>query len=89
MLGISGRARIRSGLKNPGAHRTGQERQPSDRNHVPGLSQNFDSSKAMTLVVIKFDSIAAVDAHYDLVRGSMQTDDAVDLTEGVDGPWSF
>ena len=43
----------------------------------------------MTLVVIKFDSIAAVDAHYDLVRGSMQMDDAVDLTEGVDGPWSF
>ena len=47
--------------------------------------QNFDSSKAMTLAVTKFDSIAAVDAHYDLVRGSMQTDDAVDWTEGVDG----
>lgn len=51
--------------------------------------QNSDSSKAMTLAVTKFDSIAAVDAVYDLVRGSLQTDDAVDFTEGVNGPRSF
>ena len=51
--------------------------------------QNPDSSKAMTLAVTKFDSIAAVDAVYDLVRGSLQTDDAVDFTEGVNGPRSF
>ncbi len=51
--------------------------------------QNADSTKAMTLTVIKFDSIAAADAHYDLVQGSLQEDDAVDYTEGVDGPRSF
>jgi hypothetical protein len=51
--------------------------------------QNADASKAMTLAVTKFDSIVAADAQYDLVRGSLQTDDAVDFTEGVDGPRSF
>jgi hypothetical protein len=51
--------------------------------------QNSDASKAMTLAVTKFDSIGAADAHYDLVRGSLQADNAVDFTEGVDGPRSF
>jgi len=51
--------------------------------------QNPNASKAMTLAVTKFDSIAAANAHYDLVRGSLQTDDAVDFTESVDGPRSF
>ena len=51
--------------------------------------QNPNASKAMTLAVTKFDTMTAADAHYDLVRGSLQTDDAVDFTEGVDGPRSF
>jgi hypothetical protein len=51
--------------------------------------QNPNASKAMTLAVTKFDTMTAADARYDLVRGSLQTDDAVDFTEGVDGPRSF
>ena len=51
--------------------------------------QNPNASKAMTLAVTKFDTMTAAYAHYDLVRGSLQTDDAVDFTEGVDGPRSF
>jgi hypothetical protein len=51
--------------------------------------QNSDSSKAMTLAVLKFDSVTAADEHYDLVGGGLQGDDAVDFTEGVDGPRSF
>jgi len=51
--------------------------------------QNSNSTKAMTLAVTKFDSITAADAHYDLIQGSLQADDAVDFTEGVDGPRSF
>lgn len=51
--------------------------------------QTPDATKAMTLTVTKFGSNGAADSQYNLVKTSLATDDAVQLTEGVDGPQSF
>lgn len=85
-------------LDEPGADLVSkiQELTEPAKNYNPAIEtmcqvshQNPNASKAMTLAVTKFDTMTAADAHYDLVRGSLQTDDAVDFTEGVDGPRSF
>ena len=51
--------------------------------------QSTDATKAITLAVTRFDSLGAADKQYDLVRSSMQVDDAVQFEEGVDGDRSF
>lgn len=51
--------------------------------------QTPDAAKAMTLAVTFFDSAGAADSQYNLVRAGMSADDAVQFTEGVDGPRSF
>ena len=51
--------------------------------------QTQDGSKATTLAVTKFDSAGAADSHYDMVRGSLEVNDDVQLIEGVDGAQSF
>jgi hypothetical protein len=51
--------------------------------------QTVDGSKSITLTVIKFDSIAATDAHYETVLDSLRQSAGDQLTEGVIGPKSF
>jgi len=51
--------------------------------------QTPDATKAMTLTVTFFDSNGGADSQYNLVRAGLAADDAVQLTEGVDGPRSL
>lgn len=51
--------------------------------------QTADATKAITLAVTKFDSNGSANSQYNLVRAGLSADDAVQFTEGVDGPRSF